>query len=496
MESDLLKKLKDWRKITAEKENVPSFRVFSNKILAEIAECKPSSKEDLLTIKGIKDRKFEKYGREILALIAAERGETKNIEAEPGKEKLYSVSDYLDQLNEYLESKPARIQGEISSIDDRANYLFFTLKDKTDESVLKCFMWERDYRLYGIELEIGMEIIIAGYPKVYKKNGGLNMQVSVVELVGEGVLKKAYDELKKKLGEEGLFAPEKKKPIPALPQTIGLVTSETGAVINDFLNNLGRYGYKIKFKDTRVEGQIAVADLISSINYFYKQDIDVLVIIRGGGSLESLQAFNNEKLVRKIAGCSKPIICGIGHDKDVPLATLAADLAVSTPTAVAIYLNRTWDEAVSNIAISGKDMIYKYQAALEGKKYQLESARSGFRKYFGKIFQEFKNFSYRLKTSLAQINYTLKNNKKIIDNASLRLSENFNRILKNNCIFLNDIEKRFKLYDPAHQLKLGYSITRINGKVIKSIKQVKVDDLLDVQVEDGKVISKINKIIS
>jgi len=186
-----------------------------------------------------------------------------------------------------------------------------------------------------------MEVIVEGMPNIYVPNGRFNFSVNTIELVGEGALKLAYDKLKKKLTAEGLLAVERKKTIPELPEKIGLITSETGAVIHDFLTNIGKYGFKIKFFNSRVEGQLAIKDLLKAIEYFKNQDIDVLVIIRGGGSFESLQAFNNEVLVRKIAEFEKPVICGIGHDKDIPLSALAADLLVSTPTAVTTVLNRS-----------------------------------------------------------------------------------------------------------------------------------------------------------
>jgi exodeoxyribonuclease VII large subunit len=186
-----------------------------------------------------------------------------------------------------------------------------------------------------------MEVIVEGTPSIYIPNGRFNFGVNTIELVGEGALKMAYDKLKKKLDSEGLFDIERKKLIPELPERIGLITSETGAVIHDFLTNIGKYGFKIKFFNSRVEGQLAIKDLLSAIEYFEDKDIDVLVIIRGGGSLESLQAFNNEVLIRKIADFEKPVICGIGHDKDVPLCALVADLLVSTPTAVTTVLNRS-----------------------------------------------------------------------------------------------------------------------------------------------------------
>ena len=491
MDFELLRKLKEWRNETARKEGVDLFRVLQNKTLEDIAEMMPKAKGDLLAIKGIRERKLEKYGEAVLALVNGSCGA--ETEEEEG-EKLYTVSKFLNLVNNNLRGVSARIQGEISSFDLRGSYLFFSLKDKEDGSLLSCFMWSNAYQLCGIDLQEGMEIIINGFPSVHKPTGKLSMQVAAIELVGEGALKKAYEELKKKLEKEGLFAPERKKEVQPLPGKIGLITSETGAVIHDFQNNLGIYGYQIKFFNSRVEGQAAVSDLMSAVEYFDKQDIDVLVIIRGGGSLESLQAFNNEMLVRRIASCRMPVICGIGHDKDVPLASLVADMGVSTPTAVAIYLNRTWDDAVKRLAVLERDILYKYQGILQKEKYLLEEMAGGLRKYFGMIFQEFDGIRHRLKSILADIGYDIKNMRRALDDSFSLLFKNFKRNLEDRNSFLKETGKKLEIYDPMRQLKLGYSIASAGGKVIKSAKQVKEGDQINVQVSDGKIESIIQKI--
>lgn len=363
-------------------------------------------------------------------------------------EKPLSVSAYIKLLNAEFKKHGARIQGEISSLDIRDTYLFFSLKDKNGEGLMSCFMWKRNYDLCGADLEIGMEIIADGLPEIYAPSGRFNFRVSAVELVGEGALKKAYDALRKKLEREGIFSVERKKTVPEFPVRIGLITSETGAVIHDFLNNLGKYGYHISFVNSRVEGQLAVRSLLSAIKYFKNKDIDVLVIIRGGGSLESLQAFNNEVLVREIADFEKPVICGIGHDKDVPLASLAADIAVSTPTAVTTILNRSWEKAAGGIATLGKDLFYNYRRFLD------DAAR-------------------RAETYSADL---------------IRI---FSGAIENKAEMLDDAERRLLILDPTRPLKLGYSIVYKGGKVIKNIKQIKIGDKIDIRVSDGNINSMV-----
>ncbi len=358
-----------------------------------------------------------------------------------GGEKIFTVSTFLDLLNIGLRTSEAKIVGEVSSCDFRGNYLFFTLKDKMDGSVISCFMWQREYKISGVAISDGMEIMVHGFPEIYKPSGRLSFRGDSVELVGEGALKKAYDEMRQKLEREGLFAPERKRAIPEYPEKIGLVTSKSGAVIHDFLNNIGKFGYQIKLIDSRVEGQLAVADLLGAVRSFRNKDIDVLVIIRGGGSLESLLAFNNEMLVREISRFPKPVICGIGHDKDIPLAALAADIAVSTPTAVTRVLNASWEQALSRMRLSEREIFGAYQEALLHKQQVLEWFLK-FPKYFTAAIQTVRN-------SIVQY------------------------------------EKIFAMNNPERQLKLGYGIARVNGRIIRSITDTHAGELLDFTLADG-----------
>ena len=486
---DILRQLKDWREVAARNEGAPLFRVFPNSVLEDIAEAMPKDKEGLLAIKGIKERKFEKYGEDILVIVNGGEKEEKDNEKKP-----LTVSGYLDMLNYNLQKQGARVKGEISSLDIRGGYLFFTLKDKNDGSALSCFMWASDYHICGIDFKEGMEIIVEGYPKVYKPRGSLSFQALSAELVGEGALKKAYDELKKKLEGEGLFAPEKKKLIPEFPQKIGLITSKTGAVIHDFLNNLGRRGYKISFFNSKVEGQAAIRNLISAVDYFKNKNLDVLVIIRGGGSLESLQAFNNENLVRKIADFGVPVICGIGHEKDIPLASLTADLMTSTPTAVAVALNKSWESALANVKIFERDLIYKYQEIFNQKQRLLENLNRELKRHSEFVFKRFETVKNKLKDKLLEMGYSLKNIRGQLDNKLNQILIDFQGGIDNLNNYLNNVKKRLELADPKRQLKLGYSIASTGGKLLRSVRQVKAGQGVDIRVADGKIRTKVEEI--
>jgi exodeoxyribonuclease VII large subunit len=293
-----------------------------------------------------------------------------------------------------------------------------------------------------------------------------------IELKGEGALKKAYEELKNKLEKEGLFDLERKKKIPMFPERIGVITSKQGAVIHDFLNTIGKYGFKIQMIDSRVEGQEAIKDLLSAIRTFKKKKIDVLVIIRGGGSLESLQPFNNEALVREIIDFPVPVIAGIGHDKDAPLFTMAADASESTPTAVANLLNESWDQALLFLERYERDIISRYETILDGYK-EIEN----------RLKISFNNFKNSLITARANLKGSL--------NDSL---SGFKSLLSAVNQKIEQAEKTVFFNDPERQLRLGYSIASCDGKIVRETKDVKVGKNIYIKVTDGKIISEVKNI--
>ncbi|TSA44990.1 hypothetical protein D4R51_02675, partial [bacterium] len=238
MQKNLLEKLKKWQADRARRDNVEAYRVLPYLVLEEIARREPQNADELLEIKGIKEKKLARYGKEILAMVN-EEGSDKVVVDLDKQDKVFEVSEYLDHLNIKLLDAEAKIKGEVSSVENRGSYIFFGIKDREDESLLNCFIWGNDYEISGVELREGMEVVIWGYPNVYKPSGRMSFQTKLIEIVGEGALKKAYEELKRKLEAEGLFAPERKKPIPDFSHRIGLITSHQGAAIGDFTSNLG-----------------------------------------------------------------------------------------------------------------------------------------------------------------------------------------------------------------------------------------------------------------
>ena len=409
-------------------------------------------------------------------------------------EPIFSVSEYINLINEGLKQFAAKIIGEISEVDfGPTGNIYFYLKDEKDQSILKCMMYKNKYDIYGIELKEGLKIIAEGRPNLHKFYS-FAFIAEVIEYSGEGILKKEYEKLKKKLAEEGLFEKERKRPIPAYPQKIGVITSLKGAVIADFSNNLGRFGFKVKIIDSRVEGQAAVADLLLSIRTFKKQDIEALVIMRGGGSLESMMAFNNELLVREVANFPVLVIAAIGHHKDVTLMALAADLAVDTPSIAATTLTESWKQATLFLERYERNIISNYEEALDNTHDLINQAVETIREYSDSIFNRYKEIENRLRMSLRNFQNALLNAKINLRNSVIKSFSGFKTLLFRVTKQLEYAEKSVNSHNPERQLMLGYSIARCNGRIIRTVKNTRIGDSIDVQVTDGKINSEVKNI--
>lgn len=436
-----------------------------------------------------------------------------------GSETPLEVSQYIGFLNEILKRVKARVIGEVSGVKiDTNGHVWFSLKDKKNGNTLPSVIWRYNYQLCGVTIKEGLEIIATGSSDLYPASGRFTFKVDTVELVGEGALKKAYDELKKRLDEEGIFAQERKRPIPNYPQKIGVVTSlRSGTVIHDFTSNLGKFGFKIKAIDSRVEGQGAVKEILSAIKSFKKIKIDLLVIIRGGGSLESLMAFDNETLVREVASFPVPVIAGIGHHKDITLVSLAADASESTPTAAAQLLNSSWEKARYRLDVTEKSVLKDFESILFLSKERVFLSTDTVKRQFDLIFKRYREVESKIVKNLSRVHYLLTDLKRIIFeksslifkefieliqmrkqkevNQSTEILSHFSFLKKEELNLLERTERIISAHNPEHQLDLGYSVVFFDNRPIKSVKGLKEGDRLDLKVSDGSIESEINKII-
>jgi len=439
----------------------------------------------------------------------------------PTQEKVFTVSEFLDFLNKILTPCKATVKGEVGErINSYPGFSFFNLLDKAG-SILKCFAFRNVIDGLGVKLEPGMEVKVIGYPKIRKDRGEFNFQVEKIELIGEGILKKQYEFLKKKLESEGYFDVKFKKPIPKFCQNIGLITSKYGkGAKKDFLTHLGNFGFNVKFYDVRVEGPLAVYDIVQAISWFNQNlpQIDVLVLTRGGGSWESLQPFNNsEEVVKSIFSSKIPIICGIGHENDETLADLVADLRASTPTDAAKILTEDWKVAATRlkeweknlpssckkiiknikerIFFSAKAITSSLKNELSMKKKIIENLAQKLNYFFRGYFEGFKILEKTFQRNLDKIRAIFQNQKTKVEQIIQSLIQNKNRWQEKIKRLVVEEEKKIKLSSPQLKLKQGYTITSDElGKIIKDPAVLKTNQTIKTKFYKGSVSSEVKKV--
>lgn len=449
------------------------------------------------------------------------------------------VADFLLGINETLSRQYARIEGEVTSVKDSyATAIYFTLKDTTRDALLNCVIWRTTYQQNGVRLKEGDAIIVSGTPEIYAARGTFSLKVNTIEYAGEGQLKRSYDELRAKLRAEGLLDPTHKRPLPLYPQRIGVITSRSGVVIQDFSANLGRYGFQVTLVDSRVEGKDAIHELLAALQTLAKADIEILVIMRGGGSWESLQAFNTESVVRAIATFPKPVLTGIGHDVDVTLAELVADVGSSTPTAVAEKLNETWDILAGTLQSTELKIYGAFERALTRLDRGIATVGTRIPRRFEQMLTEqtavitvasrqtqtaFTKLKERITSvsgTVVGATVTMKNAVRTIDirlrelpgvfvrqmvvrvtAAEATIQRDAERILQGSGVQLRTTatelamyEKSIRVADPAYNLRLGYSLSYVNGTVVRKTTDVSPGTVITTEVADGSFTSVVKSI--
>jgi len=384
-----------------------------------------------------------------------------------------SVSQFLDILNSTLDFTTADfgIEGEITGFQKHPSGYYFSIKDIIDASILQCYLPPR-VKISG-DICDGASVVISGKANIYKPKGRLSLIVEKITLAGEGTLKRQYELLKSKLENEGLF--ERKRLLPRNISKIGLITSRTGAVIEDFKNNLAKLGYEILFYDSRVEGATAISSILSGLEYFTQHSdlIDCLVIIRGGGSLEDLQAFNNESIARAIFKSRVPTICAIGHDKDVPLAQLVADSAPSTPTATAFIINNTWQETLSINTYAKNIFTDKIADEISMLKDKVNNARHAIVGIFSLRKEYYRNLDKRLTQSI-----------NLLDR---------NIILSKNRLDL--YRQKLNDFNPKNILKRGYAILYDDkDKIVTNFTRLKKLSKIKIRNYSQEILAKVEEI--
>ena len=425
------------------------------------------------------------------------------------KKKVLSVSAAVRLTNSILHEHTFIIEGEVSELNNKPGYkaVYFTIKD--EDASLPCMMWKNRFQASGIDLHLGVKVQVTGSFNVYAPTGRMSFDVARLVLAGEGDLRARVAQLAEKLRKEGLMDVSRKRPIPQLPQSIGLVTSPRGAVVHDVLRTLRRrYPLaRVVFAGVPVEGANAAQQLSMALTSVAATDVEVILLVRGGGSFENFMPFNDEGLARTIASCSKPVVTGIGHEPDTTIVDMIADLRASTPTGAA--------QAVSPQAGELQELLQNQALRLSGSLTQRLNTSAAFLGSIGSrpLFKDPTTLYASEMQTVDLMQETMERlgktfTQKQIHSLDLAASA-FVRIGKSLVVPYQSqaavITSRLNDLSPLKILERGWSITRDNqGAIIKSVTQVKPQDHITVQLLDGVLacqiedegISELSEVIS
>ncbi|MFH1712268.1 MAG: exodeoxyribonuclease VII large subunit [Patescibacteria group bacterium] len=390
--------------------------------------------------------------------------------------RILTVADYLKLVNETLALIPSDeivVVGEITDYRlSQGKWVNFDLKDEEEEAKISCFA--TTFKITQ-PLEDGMKVQITGFPKVYERFGKFSLNVTSVELVGEGALARAYELLKKKLADEGLFDPARKRLLPKFPSRIGLITSGEAAAYGDFLRILNNRwgGVEVVHIPVHVQGKNAVPEILGAFTQFNEMSADdrpeLIVLTRGGGSLEDLHAFNDEQTARAVFSSSVPVVCGVGHERDESLCDFVADVRASTPTNAAELVVPDRGEISRGIDMSAERMSDLLSMKIDRQNRDIEHSVSVFDRFFDVKIHEFMmtiaNFSHSFERYLLHL-------------ASKKQA-------------LISLTRLFENFDVKKVLERGFSITRSKNKIIRDPKLLAPGAELQIQLAHGSIEAQV-----
>jgi exodeoxyribonuclease VII large subunit len=392
---------------------------------------------------------------------------------------ILSVSQLTSYLRELLETneilQDVWVRGELSNVSrPSSGHLYFTLKDS--EAAIRCVMWRNAAARLGFAPDEGKAVEAHGGMGIYEVSGQVQLYVDTMRPAGEGELFQEYMRLKARLEAEGLFAPEIKQPLPELPKTIGIVTSPTGAALQDMLDTLRRRFpvAEVILSPTPVQGAEAPQGIVAALERLNREvRPDVILIGRGGGSIEDLWAFNDESVVRAVRASTSPVISGVGHETDFTLTDFAADRRAPTPTAAA------------EIAVPDKFELLAAIAELANRQTAIiHENLSSLHLELGQLQSEFIHLSpkYRINTSRQQL-----------DEVNLRIRHALQRLLENRRFRLENLWRSLKSLNPQAVLNRGYAVvTRSeDGSIVRNSNQVRQDENIHIRVSRGGLDARV-----
>lgn len=361
------------------------------------------------------------------------------------------------------------VKGEVSNCKyHTSGHIYFSLKDES--GTIACVMFAGQRGGLAFHMREGQQVVVFGRISVYERSGSYQLYAREIRLDGEGVLYERFQALKQELGEMGMFAPEYKKTIPSFVKTVGIVTAPTGAAIRDIMNISSRRNpfVQLILYPALVQGEGAVQSIVTGIQTLDAYGVDVMIVGRGGGSIEDLWAFNEEAVARAIFECETPVISAVGHETDTTIADYVADLRAPTPSAAA-------ELAVYDYRLTERTMIEYREKATRLLEQQIRMQRLRLREYQTKLMY------------LHPENQVRDYRQRIVDyEEKLRLLME-NSLQKNKMRFTVDLEKMKKL-SPLEKLNQGFSyVETADRKAVKRIGQVDVGDKLTIYVTDGTI---------
>lgn len=386
---------------------------------------------------------------------------------------IFSVCELISTVKNLLERSFTNIwvSGEVSNLRvSPSGHTYFSLKD--EKAIIKCALFKGFAGKLRFQVKDGMQLVCHGNISLYEKGGDFNLIVDHCEPKGVGALQLAFEQLKAKLHKEGLFAVERKKPLPFLPKKIGIVTSPTGAAIRDILNILNRRypDIEVLLYPVRVQGDGAAKEIAEAISYMNsRDDIDVMIVGRGGGSLEDLWAFNEEVVARSIFVSKVPIISAVGHEIDFTISDFVADKRAPTPSAAA------------EIVVPRKEDLVKRVIDL---KQQLVRATSVF---FDVKTKMLKQVVSHLKPPTSRFPDLILH----IDSLRERLATATKTLVERSNAKLAQLAAELSHLSPLAVLAKGYSVVYKNGKIVKTSKGLKKGDELNIRMNEGEIKAEV-----
>jgi exodeoxyribonuclease VII large subunit len=435
--------------------------------------------------------------------------------------RVYSVTELTARIRDLFTRNftDILVEGEISNCHEaQSGHIYFVLKDKTSQLRAVCF--KTQVRAMKFRPENGLHVTVRGSISVYEQRGDYQIYVESIEPVGLGALQLAFDQLKKRLEAEGLFSPERKKPLPMLPRCIGLITSPTGAAVRDVVRILRRRFHNVHLTlfPVRVQGDGAALEIVRALQFFNRQQsVDVLILARGGGSLEDLWVFNEEAVARAIAQSTIPVISGVGHETDFTIADFVADVRASTPSAAAELVVKTRGEFDKHVVERRQALIdqMRYRILVLSRRVHELGARSGFRrplellrqqrqradeltsriahalranlalstKRFNVAHKRIVAFDFRMKIAAVRLR---------LEKLQIELAARSDRALRQKRERLDRLNLQLQERSPLRVLERGYAIaTDSTGQILRSTTQVALGDAVTLRLHQGRLTTSV-----